>query len=410
MLPLRIALRYLLSKKSHSAVNVISAISIAGVAVATAAIVVVLSVFNGFTSLSEHQFSHIDPDVLVTPLHSKVIVHADSLAARLAALPEAEAAVPSLTERALAVAGNSQLGVVICGVGSDFAGVCDLATITIDGEYADTLPDVLAENVPDAYPTALAVGVLSQLGISASTIDLYVPRRVGRINPANPSGSFRQIRVVPTALLQTDRLEFDADHLIVPIEAARRLLDYADGEASEIRLAAAEGISDDALAHAAAQLLGADYNVATRHRQQAESFHMIAIEKWVTFMMLVFILVIAAFNIVSTLSLMVIEKRDNMATLRFIGASKALVRRVFMIQGALITAAGGLAGIVAGLALSLAQQWGGFIRLGGDPSKLTIAVYPVRVEVLDIVAVAALVAVVALITSQITRIFTRKIN
>lgn len=410
MLPLRIALRYLLSKKSHSAVNVISAISIAGVAVATAAIVVVLSVFNGFTSLSEHQFSHIDPDVLVTPLHSKVIVHADSLAARLAALPEAEAAVPSLTERALAVAGNSQLGVVICGVGSDFAGVCDLATITIDGEYADTLPDVLAENVPDAYPTALAVGVLSQLGISASTIDLYVPRRVGRINPANPSGSFRQIRVVPTALLQTDRLEFDADHLIVPIEAARRLLDYADGEASEIRLASAEGISDEALAHAAAQLLGADYNVATRHRQQAESFHMIAIEKWVTFMMLVFILVIAAFNIVSTLSLMVIEKRDNMATLRFIGASKALVRRVFMIQGALITAAGGLAGIVAGLALSLAQQWGGFIRLGGDPSKLTIAVYPVRVEVLDIVAVAALVAVVALITSQITRIFTRKIN
>lgn len=410
MLPLRIALRYLLSKKSHSAVNVISAISIAGVAVATAAIVVVLSVFNGFTSLSEHQFSHIDPDVLVTPLHSKVIAHADSLAARLAALPEAEAAVPSLTERALAVAGNSQLGVVICGVGSDFAGVCDLATITIDGEYADTLPDVLAENVPDAYPTALAVGVLSQLGISASTIDLYVPRRVGRINPANPAGSFRQIRVVPTALLQTDRLEFDADHLIVPIEAARRLLDYADGEASEIRLAAAKGISDEALAHAATQQLGADYNVATRHRQQAESFHMIAIEKWVTFMMLVFILVIAAFNIVSTLSLMVIEKRDNMATLRFIGASKALVRRVFMIQGALITAAGGLAGIVAGLALSLAQQWGGFIRLGGDPSKLTIAVYPVRVEVLDIVAVATLVAVVALITSQITRIFTRKIN
>lgn len=410
MLPLRIALRYLLSKKSHSAVNVISAISIAGVAVATAAIVIVLSVFNGFTSLSEHQFSHIDPDVLVTPLRSKTIAQADSLATQLATLPEAAAAVPSLTERALAIAGNNQLGVVISGVGSDFASVSDLASITIDGEYADTLPDILAEAVPDAYPTAVAVGVLSQLGISASTIDIYVPRRVGRINPANPAGSFRQIRIVPTALLQTDRLEFDADHLLVPIEAARQLLDYTDGEATEIRLAAADGVSDEKLADAVARHLGSDFNVATRHRQQAESFHMIAIEKWVTFMMLVFILVIAAFNIISTLSLMVIEKRDNMATLRFIGASKALVRRVFMIQGALITAAGGLAGIILGLILSLAQQWGGFIRLGGDPSKLTIAVYPVRVEALDIVAVAALVAAVALITSQITRIFTRKIN
>lgn len=118
MLSLRIALRYLLSKKSHSAVNVISAISVAGVAVATAAIVVVLSVFNGFTSLSERQFSHIDPDVLVKPLRGKTIARADSMAAALAALPEAAAAVPSLTERALAVAGESQLGVVVTGAGS----------------------------------------------------------------------------------------------------------------------------------------------------------------------------------------------------------------------------------------------------------------------------------------------------
>lgn len=409
MLSLRIALRYLLSKKSHSAVNVISAISVAGVTVATAAIVVVLSVFNGFTSLSERQFSHIDPDVLVKPLRGKTIARADSVAAALAALPEAAAAVPSLTERALAVAGESQLGVVVTGAGSGYGAVADLKTITIDGEYADTLPEVIAANVPDAFPAAVAVGVLSQLGAGASTIDIYAPRRTGRINPANPAGSFRQIKAVPTALLQTDRMEFDADHLIVPIEAARLLLDYDDGEATEIQIAAAAGVSDERLAEAVTARLGPGYSVATRRRQQAESFHMIAIEKWVTFMMLVFILVIAAFNIVSTLSLMVIEKRDNMATLRFMGASKALVRRVFMLQGAIITGAGGAAGIMLGLALSLAQQWGGFIRLGGDPNQLAIAVYPVRVELPDILAVAALIAAVALATSQVTRIFTRKI-
>ncbi len=409
MLSLRIALRYLLSKKSHSAVNVISAISIAGVAVATAAIVVVLSVFNGFTALSERQFSHIDPDVLVTPTRGKTIVRADSLAEAIAALPEAGAAVPSLTERALAVAGDSQLGVVISGVGSGYGSVADLDAITVDGAYTDTLPKIVAANTDGAFPAGTAVGVLAQLGAPASSIDIYVPRRTGRINPANPAGSFRQITIVPTALLQTDRMEFDADHVIVPIDAARLLLDYADGEASEIQVSAAGGISDEQLADAVIRRLGPGYSVATRRQQQAESFHMIAIEKWVTFMMLVFILVIAAFNIVSTLSLMVIEKRDNMATMRFMGASKSLVRRVFMLQGAIITAAGGLIGIVLGLTLSLAQQWGGFIRLGADPTKLTVTVYPVRVEAADILAVAALIAAVALITSQMTRIFTRKI-
>ena len=135
---------------------------------------------------------------------------------------------------------------------------------------------------------------------------------------------------------------------------------------------------------------------------------MIAVEKWVTFTMLIFIIIIAAFNIISTLSLMVIEKRDNMSTLRFLGAPRRTIRMVFSLMGAMITAAGGLIGIVIGVALSLAQQWGGFIKLGGDHSKLTITEYPIHVEFTDIIAVLAIVAVITIATSLITRIFTRK--
>ena len=157
-------------------------------------------------------------------------------------------------------------------------------------------------------------------------------------------------------------------------------------------------------------MLGDEYLVKSREEQQSAGFHMIAIEKWVTFMMLVFILVIASFNIISTLSLLVIEKNDNMSTLRFMGASRSLVRSVFSMLGVLITLTGGLAGIVLGLILALGQQCFGFIKLAGDPSVLSVSAYPVRVEFLDVLAVLGIIIVISLITAQITRIFTRKIE
>lgn len=409
MLSLRIALRYLLSKKSHSAVNIISAISVAGVAVATAAIVVVLSVFNGFDKLAHSQFSHIDPDVLVMPATGKVMAGGDSIASALTQVEGVAAATAVLSERALIAADNSRLGVVFIGAGPGLRQVVDLDAIVRDGEVLDTLPAVFAYSA-DAVPAAMAVGVLSRLGSMSPVMTLYVPRRKGRINPANPAASLRQVSVVPTAMLQTDRMEFDGDHLVIPIEAARRLLGYSDGEASGIYVAVTDGTKAADAARRIEAALGDGFKALPREAQQAESFHMIAIEKWVTFMMLVFILIIATFNIVSTLSLMVIEKRDNMATLRFMGATRGRVRSIFTIQGALITLAGGALGIVLGTALSLAQQWGGFIKLGGDTSAMTIAVYPVEVKVTDLLVVAALTMAVAFVTGQITRLFTRKIE
>lgn len=405
MLSLKIALRYLVSKKSHAAVNVISAISVAGVAVATAAIVVVLSVFNGFSDLAKSHFSDIDPDLLISPASGKVIAEADSLAKALRVVDGVAATAPTLTERGLLVAGEAQLGVVFKGVSPDYGKVIDLDRVA---EMTSAVyPEYLGEN---EVISDMAIGVASRLNLRPGVdhVELYVPRRVGRINPANPAGAFFSQGMVLRNVLAVNQMEFDADHIIIPLDAARALLAY-DSEASNIEIKLKEGVSDAAVAKVLRQRLGDEFVVATQIEQHAESYKMIAVEKWVTFAMLIFILVIAAFNIISTLSLMVIEKRDNMATLRFLGASKATVRAVFMWMGAIITLAGGLIGMTLGIALSLAQQYGGFIRLSGDPDALTVDTYPVHVEPLDILTVLVLIIAMSLITSLITRLFTRKL-
>lgn len=404
MLALKVALRYLVSKKSHAAVNVISAISVAGVAVATAAIVVVLSVFNGFTDLAASHFSFIDPDLMVTPARGKTISDGDSLAVAIAGMEGVAAATPTLTERGLLVAGDSQLGVVFKGVAPGYTSVVDIApAVVASGEIPSEAVDV-----PEV---SVAVGVANRLMLrpGTSAAELYVPKRVGRINPANPAGAFFSSPLVVDRVFQIDQMEIDADHIIVPLSVARDLLAY-ETEATAVEIRTAPGADIDAVGRRVADALGTGFIVSDRRMQHAEAFRMISVEKWVTFAMLIFILIIAAFNIVSTLSLMVIEKRDNMATLRFLGATRPAVRAVFAWMGAIITLTGGIIGCLLGVGLSLAQQWGGFIRLGGDPSRLSVAVYPVRVAFPDILAVLALVAVMAVLTSLVTRLFTRKIE
>ncbi len=412
MLPLRIALRYLFSKKSHRAVNVISVISVAGVAVATMAIVVVLSVFNGFTELSRSQLSRIDPDLLAVPVAAKTFAASDSLAAAVERLPGVAVAMPSLTERALLVADAAQKPVRVKGVAADrFRAITGFDNIVIDGVFAPAIPPEYTDSV--TADAAIAVGPAVELGLHPSFSQgprLYVPRRTGRINPANPAGAYRSLPLRTTAVFRVDQPDYDADMVIVSLDALRRLLEYNDNEAGAIEIRVADGTDAGDVADAVARVVGGDFDVLTRDRQQADTFRMIAVEKWITFLMLVFILIVACFNIVSTLSLMVIEKRDDMATLRALGAARSSVGAVFRWEGWLITALGGLAGTVLGLLLALAQQHFGIIKLGGDPSAMTIDVYPVAVSATDVVAVLATVLVTGFVIGQIARFFTHKIN
>lgn len=403
MLAFRIALRYLFSKKSHNAVNVISAISLAGVAVASMAIMIVLSVFNGFTELSASHLSKIDPDLKVVPAKGKTIADGDSAAAVIMTVSGVAAAMPSVEERGLIVAGNNQMPVIFKGVGDNYRDVIAVDSIVIDGVYT--------ESVDTAGAMQIAVGVANRTGLRPSLLsvaDVYVPRREGRINPANPMAAFRGTRLTVTGVTQSDQADLDNDRIIIPLDRARQLLDY-DREATAIEVRLASGASAAEVSQAIAATLGGSVRVLTRSAQQGSAMKMIAIEKWVTFLMLCFILIIASFNIISTLSLLVIEKRDDMKTLRALGAARSQIRSIFRYEGLLITIAGGTAGIILGLLLSLAQQHLGFIKLNGDPTTLTISTYPVAVSGLDVLAVFGAIVVIALLTSSLTTIFTRKI-
>ena len=405
-LPLAIASRYLLARKSHSAVNVISAISVAGVAVAVAAMVVVLSVFNGFSDLARAHLSVLDPDVIVAPARGNSIAAADSLASVIAHRDDVEAASAVLQQRGLLVGGDRQAAVIFKGVPEGYSSVVNIDTATVassafTGQYA-----------PDGSGiTDVAVGVANYLELIPGTsgLTLYVPRRLGRINPANPAAAFMSQQLTAGRVFQVDQMEIDADHIYVPLDAAREALQFYDGEASAIEVRA-RGVSPEHLARDLQTSLGDDFTVTPRSALHSASLMLVSVEKWVTSAMLGFILLVASFNIISTLSLMVIEKRGNMATLIFLGASRRMARSVFMWMGALITMAGGVCGIVLGVALSLAQQLGGFIRLSGDPSQLTVDVYPVRVAVGDVGAVLLIILAVAMLAALVTRLFTRKFD
>ena len=336
MLSFDIARRYLLSRKSHSAVNIICGVAICGMAVAVMAIVVVLSVFNGFARMAEDQVGRFDADLTAVPAHGKTLAGADALCRRLAQMEGVETAVAVVEERALAVSGSAQMPVRIKGVGAGFESVTAMDSIIIDGAYS-------ADSIYGFAPANLAVGVAAYLGVRPTTgnvIGIFVPRRVGRINAANPATAFRGDSVAVMSVWQTERPDYDADRMIVPVAVARALLEYGADEASAIDMALAPGADPDAVAAAAQAAAGADVQVLTRARRNADSFRMIAVEKWMTFLLLVCILAVASFNIVSTLSLLVIEKRDNMATLRALGATRRTARAVFAWQGVLVALAG----------------------------------------------------------------------
>lgn len=404
MLTLRIAIRYLFSPKTHTAVNVISLISVTGVAVATMAIVCVLSVFNGFTDLATSKISQLSPDLRIESRLGKTLPRADSLSALLAALPEVAAAAPTVEEHALAIYAGRQMPVMIKGVTQAYDTLTDIRSIVKD-DGAFLLSD------PDYGDFAtLSVGAAITLEARPNAfrlIDIYVPRRKGRINTANPAASFRRDSLLIGGVFQTEQAEFDTDLVIMPLKAARTLLDYTD-EATAIEVRLAPGVSEPEACRAIGPILPDGLTVKNRIRQQEQSFKMISVEKWITFFLLSFILVIASFNIISTLSMLIIEKDANISTMYALGASRGMISRIFILEGWLISVSGGIIGILAGTALCLAQQWGRFIKLGGDPSAMTIDVYPVRLAAADILAVILLVALIGWLTSALTALLMKQ--
>lgn len=404
MLTLRIALRYLFSPKTHSAVNVISMISVIGVAVATMAIVCVLSVFNGFSELAFDKISQIAPDLRIEPAKGKIIANGDSIIAEIRPINGIEAIAPTLEEKGLLICDEHQLPVSLKGVEQEYSAITGIdSLVKSDGEF------ILSDSLYGEF-AVLSIGVAINLNARPSMVhplEVYVPNRYGRYNPANPTASFKSDTLLVSGVYQSEQAEYDTDIALLPLNVMRELLDYpAEATAIEIKVDNQKNV--EAVKRAITDKLSSDYIVKDRLQQQEQSFKMIEVEKWITFVLLAFILIIASFNIISTLSMLIIEKDNNIRTLYSLGATKTSIRRIFITEGWLISATGGIFGTLLGVIVCLAQEWWGFIKLGGNHEAMTTDIYPVRVEMTDIVSVLLLVALIGLFTSLLTSVFMRK--
>lgn len=411
MLALRVALRYLFSKKTHNAVNILSLVSVVGVAIATAAMVIVLSVFNGFSDLAAGKLSIMDPDLLVVPCNGKVISNSDSIAAAAETLPGVSTAQPLVTERALAVSGETQMPVTILGMTEQGASSTGLSTIMLDGA-----PIVAHINDPESglYDTptcVLSVGAAIETGLRSGSdqlVRLYVPRRVGRINTANPMSAFKGDTLMVAGVYRVEQAEYDTDMIMVPLDVARRLLEYNNHEATAIQVFTHDSSLDNDISNRLTAMLGSGYRILDRHAQQQQSFNMIAIEKWVTLLMLAFILIITSFNIISAIYILKVEKQGNIAVFSAMGATDSMIISIFSWQARLITLAGGVIGIVIGAVITLIQQYCHIIKLqAADSSVLVVDSYPVRLEATDIAIVLGIVVIIAVVCSYITSLSSR---
>lgn len=400
-LPLKIAWRYLVAKKGHQAVNIISIVAVCGVVVATAALICVLSVFNGFRGLIMGRLAMLDPQIAITATVGKTVNDADSIISAVEDLPGVERAVPVIEDQALAIYAQLQMPVRLKGVPDDYNTMNDMDSVIVDGEWK--LRDQVSRYAVAGAGPAIRLMVRPDfLGM----VRLYAPQRQGRVNIANPMGAFRQDSLFVSGIFQLQQNSYDADLIYVPLEMARGLFDY-DTQATQIEVKLSPGASESQVMKAIGQALGSGYQVKNRLMQQREAYRLVNIEKWMAFLLLAFILIIATFNVISTLSLLIIEKDSSIATLRALGANDSQISRIFVLQGWLITLVGAITGVIAGLILCLCQQQFGWLRLSGDPANMIISAYPVQVQGTDVLITLALVAAVGLLTSMVTALIMR---
>lgn len=382
-LPFYIARRYLFSKKKHNAINIISGISVCGVALATLALVCTLSVFNGFQDMVAGFFTAFDPELKITIREGKVFDPREPRIRQVRALPEIDVWTEILEENAMVQYKDRQAMAVIKGVEDNFEQLT-----SIDSLLYGTGRFVLNDSLVDYG--FMGVELMSELGTGIQFVDpllAYAPKRNVRVNIANPAAAFnREYLFSPGAVFAVNQKKYDSRYILTSLGFARRLFNY-DTEVSAIELKLKPGFGTDAAQKKIKHILGERFAVQNRYEQQADVFRIMEIEKLISYLFLTFILVIACFNVIGSLSMLILDKREDVETLRNLGADERLVLRIFLFEGRLISVFGATAGIVLGLLLCFLQQHFGLISLGGGNGAFVVDAYPVSVHVTDIVLV-----------------------
>lgn len=382
---LKIAWRYLFAKKQYNAIHIISGISAAAIGVVTAAMVCVLSIMNGFGVIVEQMFSQFDPDIRIEAVNGKSFNDSGSKFESLRQLDGIELISQRIEETALLQFEGKQMPVRLYGVDSTFATLTHIEEIITGGHY---------EVHDGAFDRAvLGQGLAWHIGIGAQFINplyLYVPKRTEKVNMLRPDQAFNEEACFIAGTFAVQQAKYDDEVMLVDIDLTRRLLEYEETEVSSLLIKVQSTSHIKHVEKEVQHLLGDKYKVLNRYEQQADFFRILRVEKLLTTLLLVFILLIASFNIIGSLSMLIIDKQSDIQTLSHLGANSSLIRRIFLFEGWLISTIGAMIGLVIGLAICLIQEHVGILKLGSG-TEYIISAYPVAVQAADIFLVAVVV-------------------
>jgi lipoprotein-releasing system permease protein len=374
------ARRYLFSKKKTHAINIISFISVIGVAVATMALVIVLSVFNGFHDMVASFFTNFDPQLKVVPVEGKTKPADDPILTKIRQLPQVDVATETLEDQALAVYGNSQAMVKIKGVDDNFDQLTHITEIV----YGDGRFDLHAGGLQYGTP---GIRLAQKLGTGTrwrGYLNIYAPRREGQLDMTSPQDGFVVDSLFSTGVVfAVHQSKYDKNYIITSIGFARNLFEQ-QGMLSALELRLKQGSDLEKVKEQMQQIAGDKYKVLDRYEQQSDTFKIMQVEKLMAYLFLTFILVVACFNIIGSLSMLIIDKREDVRTLRSLGATNGQIRRIFLFEGRLISVIGAILGIGIGLLLCLLQQQYGFVRMGDSDGSFVVNAYPVSVHYIDV--------------------------
>ena len=388
--PFYIARRYLFSKKSTHVINLISGISAVGVAIATMALVVTMSVFNGFHDLVASFLTSFDPQLEVVPVQGKTAPADDPILTKIRTLPEVDVATESVEDQALAIYNDNQTMVVVKGVDSNF----DKLTHIKDILYGDGDFSLSAANLQ--YGT-VGIRLAADLGMAADWdgyLKIYAPKREGQLDMMNPTEGFVEDSLIsPGVVFSVGNGRYDRNYVLTSIGFARNLFGQ-QGMLSQLELRLKPGSDIDAVKAEMRKIAGSKYRVLDRLEQQADTFKIMKIEKFIAYIFLTFILAVSCFNIIGSLSMLIIDKKNDVVTLRNMGATDRLITRIFLFEGRMISVIGAVVGILLGLLLCWLQQTYGLVALGQSSGSFVVDAYPVSVHPEDIVIVFVTVVAV----------------
>lgn len=392
--PFYIARRYLFSKKSTHVINIISGISVIGVAVATMALVVTLSVFNGFHDLVASLLTSFDPQIEIVPATGKTAPADDPILTKIRNLPQVDVATESVEDQALAIYKGRQAMVKVKGVEDNFSELSHINDILYgDGEFS-----LHAANLQFGV---VGIRLADNMGMTADwdgQLKIYAPKREGQLDMMNPTEGFVEDSLIsPGVVFSVKQARYDRDYVLTSIAFARNLFGQ-QGMLSQLEIRLKPGSDLDAVKAEMQKIAGDKYRVLDRMEQQADTFKIMKIEKFIAYIFLTFILAVACFNIIGSLSMLIIDKKNDVVTLRNMGASDKQIVRIFLFEGRMISAIGAVLGILIGLLLCWLQQVYGLVSLGRSSGSFIVDAYPVSVHPEDIVLIFITVLAVGFIS------------